>query len=93
MTTSKRSGPGCTGSAVSTLESDLFQREREREREREMLLVDCLTSQQQASVSQGLVCPDNFTYCHIETEVTDPTFHLTQSQYTDTGCGSGRLNH
>ena len=46
--------------------------------------VGCLTSQQQASVSQGQVCSDNFTCCHTETEVADPTFYLTQSQYTDT---------
>ena len=49
------------------------------------LLVDCLTSHQQASVSQGRICTDNFTCCHTETEVADPTFYLTQSQYTDTG--------
>ena len=49
------------------------------------LLVGCLTSQQHASVSQGRICSDNFTCCHTEIEVEDPTFHLTQSQYTDTG--------
>ena len=49
------------------------------------LFVGCLTSQQQASVSQGRICTDNFTCCHTETEVADPTFYLTQSQYTDTG--------
>ena len=49
------------------------------------LLVGCLTSQQQAGVSQGRICSDNFTCCHTEMEVADPTFHLTQSQYTDTG--------
>ena len=49
------------------------------------LLVGCLTSQQQASVSQGRICSDNFTCCHTEREVADPTFYLTQSQYTDTG--------
>ena len=48
-------------------------------------LVGCLTSQQQASVSQGRICTDNFTCCHTEIEVAHPTFHLTQSQYTDTG--------
>ena len=48
------------------------------------LLVGCLTSQQHASVSQGWICSDNFTYCHTEIEVADQTFHLTQSQYTDT---------
>ena len=48
-------------------------------------LLACLTSQQQASVSQGRICSDNFTCCHTEIEVADPTFYLTQSQYTDTG--------
>ena len=52
---------------------------------RHCLLVGCLTSQQQASVSQGRICSDNFTCCHTEIEVADPTFYLTQSQYTDTG--------
>ena len=49
------------------------------------LSVCCLTSQQHASVSQGRICSDNFTCCHTEIEVADPTLHLTQSQYTDTG--------
>ena len=49
------------------------------------LLVGCLTSQQQASVSQGWIYSDNCTCCHTETEVADQTFYLTQSQYTDTG--------
>ena len=49
------------------------------------LLVGCLTSQQQASVSQGRICSDNFTCCHTEIEVADPTFYLTQSLYADTG--------
>ena len=48
------------------------------------LLVGCLTSQQQASVSQGRICSDSFTCCHTEIEVADQTFYLTQSQYTDT---------
>ena len=48
-------------------------------------LVGCLTSQQHASVSQGRICSDNFTCCHTEIELADPTFYLTQSQYTDTG--------
>ena len=52
---------------------------------KEGLFVGCLTSQQQASVSQGLISSDNFTCCHTETEVADPTFYLNQSQYTDTG--------
>ena len=49
------------------------------------LLVGCLTSQQQASASQGWICSDNFACCHTEIDVADPTFYLTQSQYTDTG--------
>ena len=50
-----------------------------------LLLVGCLTSQQHASVSQGRICSDNFACCQTEIEVADPTLHLTQSQYTDTG--------
>ena len=49
------------------------------------LLVACLTSQQHASVSKGRIRSENFTCCHTEIEVADPTFYLTQSQYTDTG--------
>ena len=49
------------------------------------LFVCCLTSQQHASVSQERICSNNFTCCHTETEIADRTFHLTQSQYTDTG--------
>ena len=52
------------------------------------LFVGCLTSQQQASVSLGRICSDNFTCCHTETEVAHQTFYLTQSQYTDTGLTS-----
>ena len=48
------------------------------------LFVGCLTSQQHASVSQEWICSDNFTCCHTEIEVSDQTFYLTQSQYTDT---------
>ena len=48
-------------------------------------LLACLTSQQHASVSQGRICTDKFTCCRTETEVADPIFYLTQSQYTDTG--------
>ena len=49
------------------------------------LFVDCLTSQQHASVSQGRICSDNCTCCHTEIQVADQTFYHTQSQYTDTG--------
>ena len=51
---------------------------------RMLLFVGCLTSQQHASVSQGRFCSDNCTCCHTEIEVADQTFHLTQTQYTDT---------
>ena len=50
-----------------------------------LLFVDCITSQLHASISQGRICSDNFTCYHTEIEVADPTFYLTQSQYTDTG--------
>ena len=36
-------------------------------------------------MSQGRICSDNCTRCHIETEVAYQTFYLAQSQYTDTG--------
>ena len=44
------------------------------------LLVGCLTSQQQASVSQGRICSDNLTCCHTEIEDADQTFYLTQDR-------------
>ena len=56
------------------------------------LFVGCLTSQQHASASQGRICSDKFMCCHIEIEVADQTFHLTQSQYTDTGPTSPRAD-
>ena len=59
-----------------------------KHREIVCLLVGCLMSQQQASVSQGRICSHNFTCCHTEIEVADPTFYLTQSQYTGTGPNS-----
>ena len=55
-------------------------------------LVGCLSSQQHASVSQGRICTDNFTCCHTEIEAADQTFHLIQSQYTDTGPTSPSAN-
>ena len=41
------------------------------------LLVGCLTSQQQASVSMGWIYSDKFTSCHTEIDVSDQTFYLT----------------
>ena len=52
------------------------------------LFVGCLTSQKHAGVSQGRICSDSCACCHTETEVSDQTFYLTRSQYTDTGPAS-----
>ena len=41
------------------------------------MYVACLTSQQQASVSQGRSCSDKFTCCHTEIEVAEPTFYFS----------------
>ena len=48
-----------------------------------LLFVGCLTSR---------IWLDNFTCCHIEIEVADQTFYLTQSQYTDTEPTSPRAD-
>ena len=48
-------------------------------------IVCCFTFQQHASLPRGRICSGNFTCCHTEIEVGDQTFHLTRSQYTDTG--------
>ena len=61
------------------------QNKRRKEGRKDCLLVGCLTSQQQASASQGRICSDNFTCCHTLIEVADQTSYLTKSQYTDTG--------
>ena len=58
-----------------------------------LFFVGCLTSQQQASVSQGRICSDIFTCCHTEVEDAVQTFYLTQSQYTDTGLTSPSADH
>ena len=70
-----------------TEEEQMEEKKKKNKKEKKLLLllVGCLTSQQHASVSQGRICTDNFTCCHTETEAADQTFHLTQSQYTDTG--------
>ena len=65
----------------------VIQRERERERERELfacLLVAYRPSNMRVYL-RGRICTDNFTCCHTEIEAADEIFHLTQSQYTDTG--------
>ena len=51
-------------------------------------MLACLSSRQHASVSQGRICSKRLTCCHTEIGVADPTFYLTQSQYTDTGPAS-----
>ena len=59
---------------------------KRRKQKREILFfVGCLKSQQHASVPQEWICSDKFMCCHTEMEIADQTFHLTQSQYTDTG--------
>ena len=57
-------------------------------------LVGSLTSKQQTSVSQEQICKDNCMCSHTEIEIADQTFHLTQSQYTDTrsACPSSDLS-
>ena len=40
-------------------------------------LVGCLTSQQQASVSQGRICLDNFMCCHTEISISPSHSILT----------------
>ena len=50
-----------------------------------LLFVGFLTSQQNANVSQGRICTNNFTCCHTAIEAAEQIFHLIQSQYTDAG--------
>ena len=73
------------GTRKTTTTTESKKKSGERRRKSLLLFVGCLTSQQQASVSQGRTCSDNFSCCHTEIEVADQTFYLTQSQYTDTG--------
>ena len=89
------SNPGSSALEGGALTTRPTRRSCERDRERGRwkrevvcLLVSCLQSQQQPSVSQGPICTDNFTCCHTEVEVADPTFYLTQSQKIDTGLTS-----
>ena len=49
-----------------------------------LLLAGCLTSRQHVCISQGWICSDNCTCCHIGTEATDQACYLIQSKYTDT---------
>ena len=63
-----------------------MKEEKKKKKEKKIicLFIGCLTSQQHASECQGRICSDNFMCCHTEIEVAGQTFHLTQSQYTDT---------
>ena len=73
------------GNSYETLQHLLSGSEDQRIGTKQCLLVGCLPSQQHAGVSQGRICSDNCTCCHTEIEAADQTFHITQSQYTDTG--------
>ena len=55
-----------------------------------LLVVDCLSSHQYASASQGRICSGNCSCRHTEIEMTYQTFFLTQSQCTRTGPTSPR---
>ena len=68
-------------------------RQISRRKRGQLLFVGCLTPRQHASVFQGRICSDNCTCCHTEIEVADPTFYLTQSQYTDTEQTSPSADH
>ena len=76
----------CTDTGPTSPSAD--RRKRMKKRRFVGCLLACLTSQQQASVSQGRICSDNLTCCHTDIEVADQTFYLTKSQYTDTGLTS-----
>ena len=55
---------------------------------RMLLLVDWLLAKHPSNmlrVAQRWICPDNCACSHTETEAADPTFYLTQSQYTCPG--------
>ena len=73
------------GKAATTkyIHGEIYQANRRRQAK--LQSVGCLTFQQHAGVSQGQICSDKFTCCHIEIELADQTFYLTQSRYTDTG--------
>ena len=80
-----RKVPGRVATGVPKFEVTLMVQPGKAQGRVVCLFVGCLTSRQHASVSQGRICSDNFTCCHTEIEVADLTFHLTQSQYTNTG--------
>ena len=69
----------CTGSLMSQLHAKCISKlgSALTTLQAVCLLVGCLTSQQQASVSKGRICSDNFTCCHTQIEVADQMFYLT----------------
>ena len=86
LSVQKRKANKRTKPQTNQQKEETNQQRGRREGERgKCWLVACFTSQQHASVSQGRICTDYFTCCHTEIQVADPTFYLTQSQYTDTG--------
>ena len=72
---------------LRTTKARTFQQQERRKKKsmRVVVVVGCFMSQQHVSVSQGQICSDKFTRCHIEIEFADQTFYLPQPQYTDTG--------
>ena len=43
-----------------------------------LLVVGCLVSQHNTSVSKGWICSDKFMCCHTDIEVADQSFYLTK---------------
>ena len=81
----KEQEQSCGGWVGKGSEAEYYRMEGRQKNSKICLLAGCLMSQQHASVSQGRICSDNLMCCHTEIEDADQTFHLTQSQYTDTG--------
>ena len=48
-------------------------------------MLACLTSQQHASVSQGLVCSDDGTFCYTQIEVVDEIYPLAFVNFSSSG--------
>ena len=72
-------------SVQQTARTEIRKRDRKTDRQFVGWLVDCLLYVKVTpDVSQGRICSDKCTCCHIEIEVAQKTFHLTQPHYTDT---------
>ena len=76
------------GQSPLTTTKTTTKRQR-RQQQQSSLYVGCPSNQEKANKKTTVCllvgCSDNSTCRHTEIEVADPTFHLTQSQYTDTG--------